>query len=463
MRTDGRAPEQKRPVSIETDFVRTAYGSCLIATGNTRVICTASVEETVPPFLKGKGQGWVTAEYAMLPASTMERKKRDGIKKDGRSVEIQRLIGRSLRQAVDLKALGERTITLDCDVLEADGGTRTASITGAMVALTCAVDRMIREKKLLISPIIHQVAAISAGVVGDTPCLDLCYTEDSGAQVDMNFVMNENREFIELQGTGEGRAFSGEELNVLMGYGIKGISELMQAQREALGDRARHIAPKPLLLVATGNEHKLKELQEMFRDYYTLAPMSAAGFFGPIDENASTFAGNAVIKAEAVCAAAIADDSGLCVDALDGEPGVLSARYAGEHGDDNANNDLLLSRMQGKEDRRAYFMCALALKFPGKEPYIAEGRCPGVILHERRGTGGFGYDPLFLYEPMGNGQDLCRDERNGKERDQPPRPRGPGNGRNHEKNQRRRQVIREDAKKTRNNTRKSPEALTFKG
>ena len=138
MRFDGRAPDEKRPVSIETDFVRTAYGSCLIATGNTRVICTASVEEAVPPFLKGKGQGWVTAEYAMLPASTTERKKRDGIKKDGRSVEIQRLIGRALRQAIDLKALGERTITLDCDVLEADGGTRTASITGAMVALTCA-------------------------------------------------------------------------------------------------------------------------------------------------------------------------------------------------------------------------------------------------------------------------------------------------------------------------------------
>ena len=180
-RGDGRRPEEKRPVTIETDFVRTAYGSCLIATGNTRVICTASVEETVPPFLKGKGQGWVTAEYAMLPASTTERKKRDGIKKDGRSVEIQRLIGRSLRQAVDLNALGERTITLDCDVLEADGGTRTASITGAMVALTCAIDRMIREKRLLVSPIVHQVAAVSAGIVGDTPCLDLCYAEDSGA------------------------------------------------------------------------------------------------------------------------------------------------------------------------------------------------------------------------------------------------------------------------------------------
>ena len=405
VRADGRRPEEKRPVSIETDFMRTAYGSCLIATGNTRVICTASVEETVPPFLKGKGQGWVTAEYAMLPASTTERKKRDGIKKDGRSVEIQRLIGRSLRQAVDLKALGERTITLDCDVLEADGGTRTASITGAMVALTCAVDRMIREKKLLVSPIVHQVAAVSAGVVGDTPCLDLCYTEDSSAQVDMNFVMNENREFIELQGTGEGRAFSDGELATLMSYGLKGVTELMRAQREALGERARHIAPKPLLLAATGNEHKLRELREMFRDYYTIEPMSAAGFCGPIDENASTFAGNAVIKAEAVCAAtgfpAIADDSGLCVEALDGEPGVMSARYAGEHGNDDANNDLLLSRMEGKKDRRANFVCALALKLPGKEPYIAEGSCPGTILHKRQGTGGFGYDPLFLYEPMG--------------------------------------------------------------
>jgi len=405
MRADGREPGEKRPVSIETDFVRTAYGSCLIATGNTRVICTASVEETVPPFLKGKGQGWVTAEYAMLPASTTERKKRDGIKKDGRSVEIQRLIGRSLRQAVDMKALGERTITLDCDVLEADGGTRTASITGAMVALACAVDRLIREKKLLVSPIVHQVAAVSAGIVGDTPCLDLCYTEDSGAQVDMNFVMNESGEFIELQGTGEGRAFSEKELSTLMSYGKKGISELMQAQREALGDRMRHIAPKPLLLAATGNEHKLRELQEMFRDFYTIAPMSAAGFFGPIDENASTFAGNAAIKAEAVCEAtgmpAIADDSGLCVEALDGEPGVLSARYAGSHGDDDANNDLLLRRMEGKEDRRAHFTCALALKLPGKKPYIAEGSCPGTILHKRQGTGGFGYDPLFLYEPMG--------------------------------------------------------------
>ena len=404
MRVDGRRPDEKRPISIETDFVHTAYGSCLIATGNTRVICTASVEEAVPPFLKGKGLGWLTAEYAMLPASTGRRKARDGVKKDGRGVEISRLIGRALRQAVDLKALGERTIMLDCDVLEADGGTRTASVTGAMVALTCAADRLVREKKLPISPIIHQVAAISAGVIDDVPCLDLCYQEDSRAQVDMNFVMNEQGEFIELQGTGEGRAFTKTELDTIMEYGAKGIRELMSAQREALGERAAHIAPKPLLLVATGNEHKLRELQEMFRDYYTLAPMTAAGFFGPIDENATTFAGNAAIKAEAVCAAtgypAIGDDSGLEVDALDGEPGVMSARYAGEHGNDEANNDLLLSRMEGKENRSAAFKCALALKLPGRDTIIAEGSCPGTILYERRGTGGFGYDPLFLYEPM---------------------------------------------------------------
>ncbi len=405
MRGDGRQPDEKRPVTIETDFVHTAYGSCLIATGNTRVICTASVEETVPPFLKGKGQGWVTAEYAMLPASTPERKKRDGIKKDGRSVEIQRLIGRALRQAVDLKALGERTITLDCDVLEADGGTRTAAITGAMVALTCAADRLVREGRLLLSPIVHQVAAVSCGIVGDTPCLDLCYQEDSHAQVDMNFVMNEQHEFIELQGTGEGRAFTPAELSTLTSYAAKGITELMAAQREALGQRAAAIAPKPLLLAATGNEHKLRELQEMFRDYYTLMPMTAAGFFGPIEENASTFAGNAIIKAEAVCEAtglpAIADDSGLAVAALDGEPGVHSARYAGIHGDDEANNDLLLRRMEGREDREASFECALALKLPGRDPIVAEGHCPGVLLHARRGTGGFGYDPLFLYEPLG--------------------------------------------------------------
>ena len=407
MRFDGRLPGEARPVSIQTNFVRTAAGSCLIATGNTRVICTASVEEGVPPFLRGKGQGWVTAEYAMLPASTGRRKQRDGIKKDGRSVEIQRLIGRSLRQAIDLTKLGERTITLDCDVLEADGGTRTASITGAMVALTLAVDKLISEGKLLQSPIIHQVAAVSVGVVDNTPCCDLCYVEDSSAQVDMNLVMNEQGEFIELQGTGEGRAFTADELQSLLTYGKMGIEQLMAAQKEALGEAARHICPKPLLVAATGNAHKLKELQHIFGEYYNVVSMYAAGFNANIEENATTFAGNAAIKAEAVCEATgyptIADDSGLTVEALDDEPGVYSARYAmmnGEGGGDKDNNNLLLRRMKGKTRRQCAFQCAIALAIPGQPTRIAEGSCPGVLLEEERGTGGFGYDPLFLYEPL---------------------------------------------------------------
>ncbi len=401
-RIDGRRPDETRACKIIPGFVGTADGSCLIETGRTRVICTASVEEEVPPFLRGKGQGWVTAEYAMLPASTGRRKARDGIKKDGRSVEIQRLIGRSLRQAVDMKALGERTITLDCDVLEADGGTRTASITGAFVALTLAVDKLIAQGKLLRSPICRQVAAVSVGVVKDAPCLDLCYQEDSGAQVDMNLVMNDLGDFIELQGTGEGRAFTRCEMESLVALGESGVRTLMQAQREALGEAARHIAPKPLLVAATGNVHKLKELKTMFGGFFEVVSMLDAGFTGEIEENGATFAKNAAIKAEAVAKAtgqwALADDSGLAVDALGGAPGVYSARFAGQHGNDAANNALLLQKLEGETNRNARFVSAIALAAPGIKTAVVEGECGGVILHELKGTGGFGYDPLFLYE-----------------------------------------------------------------
>ena len=398
MRRDGRADTEQRKIEILPNFVESAAGSCLISTGKTRVICTASVEEKVPEFRRESGLGWVTAEYAMLPASTGTRKRRDGAQKDGRSVEIQRLIGRSLRQAVDMRVLGRRTITLDCDVLQADGGTRTASISGAMVALTLAVDKLIREGKLAASPLIHQVAAISCGMVDDHACLDLCYSEDSRAQVDMNVVMNEKGEYIELQGTGEGRAFTPAELAALTGEAEQGIREMMQAQREALGDAAKWLCAKPVLVAASGNAHKIRELQSIFGKYYQVCSMKDFGFDEDIVEDADTFAGNAVIKAEAVCSAlglpTIADDSGLCVDALNGEPGVYSARYCGHHGDDEANNDLLLEKMQGVENRSAAFHSAIAIKHPGEEPLVAEGICPGVILHERRGHGGFGYDPL---------------------------------------------------------------------
>lgn len=400
-RIDLRKPNQPRPCTIQPNFVETADGSCLISTGKTRVICTASVEEGVPPFLRNTGRGWVTAEYAMLPASTGRRKQRDGIKKDGRSVEIQRLIGRSLRQAVDMDKLGERTITLDCDVLQADGGTRTASITGAYVALLLAVHKLMQNGILAENPIIGQVAAISAGIVEDCPLLDLCYAEDSHAQTDMNLVMNQRGEFIELQGTGEGRSFSHLELNALLDMGRAGVRSLMRAQRDALPAQAAHLLPPMRIVVATGNAHKLKELNGIFGGMIELVSMKDAGFSGEIEENGSTFEANARIKAEAVMRAtglpALADDSGLSVDALGGAPGVYSARYAGDHGDDQANNDLLLQNMRGQTNRACRFVCAMALALPGEETRVVRGECEGELLYERAGEGGFGYDPLFRY------------------------------------------------------------------
>jgi len=399
------------------DFVRTAEGSCLIATGKTRVICTASVEEGVPPFLRNSGKGWITAEYAMLPASTGRRKARDGIKKDGRGIEIQRLIGRSLRQAADLSKLGERTITLDCDVLEADGGTRTASITGAYAALVMAVDKLMKNGLLTQNPITGQVAAISAGIVNDVPLLDLCYAEDSTAQTDMNLVMNQQGEFIELQGTGEGRAFTAREMEALLAYGRKGIRQAMREQRKALQRYGAHLLPLPRLLCATGNSHKLKELSRMFHGYCEIVGMKDIGLTMDIEENGGTFAENAAIKAEAVTRAtglpALADDSGLSVAALDGAPGIYSARYAGSHGPDAANNELLLKNMAGIADRRCKFVCAMALALPAEETRAVLGECEGTLLREPSGTGGFGYDPLFLYENGKTFAQMTDAEKNG--------------------------------------------------
>jgi ribonuclease PH len=214
-----------------------AEGSVLIACGNTRVLCTASVEESVPPFLRGKGEGWVTAEYGMLPRSTNSRMRREAStgKQGGRTLEIQRLIGRSLRAVVDRQALGERTITLDCDVLQADGGTRTAAITGAYVALVDACRTLQQRGKLGKSPLHGQVAAVSVGIFANTPVLDLDYPEDSGAETDMNVVMNDGGGFIEVQGTAEGHAFRRDELDRLLDLASQGIRQLMQAQDQALG------------------------------------------------------------------------------------------------------------------------------------------------------------------------------------------------------------------------------------
>ena len=234
-RADGRAFDQLRPVELTKDYVKFAEGSVLIRCGDTVVLCNASVEEKTPPHV-AEGHGWVTAEYSMLPRANRQRSCRDvdKLKLSGRSAEIQRLIGRSLRAAVDMSALGERTITIDCDVLQGDGGTRTASVTGGFVALALACRKLLAEGKVKRDPIVHQVAAVSAGIVDDALLLDLPYSEDSRAQVDLNCVMNEKGELIELQGTGEGRSFALSEQQELVRLCAKGIAELMEKQRQVL-------------------------------------------------------------------------------------------------------------------------------------------------------------------------------------------------------------------------------------
>ena len=236
MRPSGRQADELRPVKITRNFTCHAEGSVLIACGNTQVLCTASVEGKVPAFLRGSGEGWVTAEYGMLPRSTGSRMRREAAsgQQGGRTMEIQRLIGRSLRAVVDRVALGENTITLDCDVLQADGGTRTAAITGAYVAMVDACRWMLANKKIKKDPVHGQVAAVSVGIFDSTPVLDLDYPEDSRAETDMNIVMNDGGAFIELQGTAEGHAFRKDELDQLIMLAEKGIRSLMDAQSAAL-------------------------------------------------------------------------------------------------------------------------------------------------------------------------------------------------------------------------------------
>jgi ribonuclease PH len=243
-RSYDRDADGLRPVTIEPGFVRTATGSALISIGETRVICTASVDEQVPRWMKGRGTGWVTAEYGMLPASTGQRKRRDAAgRPDGRTIEIQRLIGRSVRSVVDMAALGERTVYLDCDVLQADGGTRCASITGAYVALALATDALIAGELLKRSPLTGSVAAVSAGIVGGVPVLDLDYPEDSGAEVDANVVMTGEGGLVEVQATAEGTPLSRAHLDTLLELAAKGIAELRTAQEAAIAAGSRRGAP----------------------------------------------------------------------------------------------------------------------------------------------------------------------------------------------------------------------------
>ncbi|QJA10025.1 ribonuclease PH [Romboutsia sp. CE17] len=408
-RIDNRKYDQIRDVKITRNYTRYAEGSVLIEMGETKVICTASVEDKVPPFLRNSGTGWINAEYSMLPRSTQQRKVRDASrgKIDGRTQEIQRLIGRAIRSVIDLDKIGERTIWIDCDVIQADGGTRTASITGAFVAVVDAIYKLYKSKAIKQIPIRNFVSAISVGIVDQQHMLDLCYEEDSTAQVDMNIIMTDTGEFVEIQGTGEERPFSRKDLNALLELGEKGNKELIKKQREVLGEIADEILGMEYgndVVIATNNAHKLEEIGAILEDFdYNIHSLKDVNLDGiEIVEDGKTFEHNALIKARTIAKMtnmiSISDDSGLEVDAIGKKPGVYSARFAGENATDAENREKLLKMMKNipVSQRGARFVSAIAVVFPDGKEFVVRGTCEGSIGFEEKGENGFGYDNLFI-------------------------------------------------------------------
>ncbi len=397
MRNDGRKNGQVRDIKIETGYTIHAEGSVLYCQGNTKVLCNATVEDKVPNHVLGTGKGWVTAEYAMLPRATGTRNSRDisRLKMSPRSTEIQRLIARALRGAVDLEKLGERSIIVDCDVIQADGGTRCASITGGFIALSLAIKKLMDDGVLLDNPITKQVAALSVGIVGDTPVCDLCYEEDCRAQTDMNVIMTSNGGFVEIQGTAEGRELTRVELDKLLGIAENGMQTLFAKQAIALmGDTSKTI------LIATNNAHKVEEFSKILSGagYKLITPRDIGVKLDP-DENGKTFSENAMIKAKAFYEVSgittVADDSGLCVDALEGDPGIYSARYGGLD-NDKARLEYLLENMKDKTDRNAQFVCSIACVTQTGNEICETAKVGGKIIDTPKGEGGFGYDPVFV-------------------------------------------------------------------
>ncbi|MEG0842821.1 MAG: ribonuclease PH [Romboutsia sp.] len=410
-RIGNRNNEQIRDVKITRNYTRYAEGSVLIEMGETKVICTASIEDKVPPFLRNSGTGWINAEYSMLPRSTHQRKIRESSrgKIDGRTQEIQRLIGRAIRSVIDLKKIGERTIWVDCDVIQADGGTRTASITGAFVAVVDAIHKLYKSKAIKEMPIRNFVSAVSVGIVDKTHMLDLCYEEDSTAQVDMNVIMTDDGEFVEVQGTGEERPFSRDDLNKLLELGEVGNKELIKAQKNALGEIADEILGVDYgneVVIATNNAHKLEEIGAILEDFdYNIHSLKDVDLDGiEIVEDGNTFEANALIKARIIAQKtkmiAISDDSGLEVDAIGKKPGVYSARFAGENATDEDNREKLLKMMKNvsMSKRNARFVSAIAVVFPDGKEFVVKGTCEGKIAFEEKGKNGFGYDSLFIVD-----------------------------------------------------------------
>ena len=412
MRHDGRQVNDLRKITIQTNVFKHPEGSVVISFGDTQVICSATIEESVPPFLRGSETGWVSAEYSMLPRATNTRNRRESSKGklSGRTMEIQRLIGRSLRAVVDLEKLGERSIIVDCDVIQADGGTRTASITGAFVALQLVINKLMQTGELSENPIKEHLAAISVGILeDDSYAVDLDYIEDSACQVDMNLVMTESGRFVEIQGTGEEATFDGDQLNHLLHYGKEAIESLIAYQKEALyvQNTANDAVADKTIMIATGNMGKAKEFEKMFaKAGYQIKTMKDFPELPEVQETGQTFEENARLKAETIAnilqCPVLADDSGLTVDALGGMPGIYSARFAGEQKSDASNNAKLLHELTdvADENRTAQFHCTLVFAAPQKESLVVEGIWNGRIARIPRGENGFGYDPLFIVDGL---------------------------------------------------------------
>lgn len=397
MRKD-RNNNEMRNIKIQKNYLNHPDGSVLIECGNTKIICTAMIEDKVPFFLKGKNTGWLSSEYSMLPGSTDTRKVRDSSrgKIDGRSQEIQRLIGRSLRQAIDLSKIGERTIWIDCDVISADGGTRTTSINGAYVALRLAVDKYIEKGIFKEDPIISKIAALSVGVVNGESLVDLCYKEDSKADVDLNLVINNKFEFVEIQGTAEGSPFSFSKLNELLDLSKESFNKIFEIQEKASKKNKK-------IVLSTDNEHKVEEIKKILDglDVEILTKSDILSGDLEVEENSNTLEGNAHIKAVELkkytkhCV--IADDTGLFVDELNGEPGVRSARYNDKFDhDDKENRKLLLKNLEKSNSRKAQFKTVIAYIGENDEELFFEGICKGEITKTEKGEAGFGYDSIFM-------------------------------------------------------------------
>lgn len=396
MRKDRRKDEM-RPIEFTLNYTDIPDGSVLVECGRTKVICTAMIEEKVPFFLKGKNSGWLSCEYSMLPGATPNRKVRDISrgKIDGRTQEIQRLIGRSLRTCIDLNKLGEKTIWIDCDVISADGGTRTASINGAFMALSLAIKKALIEGSLKENPIKNKIAAISVGTVNSQKLLDLKYSEDSSADVDMNIVMDDKLNIVEIQGTAEGETFSRSELNEFLDLAECGIKEIFKIQKEKLSEKS--------IVLSTNNVNKVIEIEKILSsDSINILSKKDIGLENlDVEENKNTLEENATLKAEAIKEktkfGVLADDTGLFVNALNLEPGVHSARYSGDH-DDAKNREKLLEKLKGKEDRSAYFKTSIIYIDEENKKHVFEGICDGRISEEMKGKRDFGYDCLFIPE-----------------------------------------------------------------